>query len=181
MMLAVEDGALLGQLLLLFVSFNALILFVAQISPPGTDVASLGLQVLKLFFKLTDSRRVCWVNTGVEHALQLLWILTHIIVHHLLFQLFNLPPQGVNLSHQQLLLVLQYHKLGVIQLQLGFIELQFQLVHCVPLLVVLRRRARIFIAVNFARKTAHPFSDAVLLAVEAHFCGSHVLQGFFGQ
>lgn len=49
---------------------------------------------------------------------------------------FDLPSDGVDLSHQQLLLVLQDLKLGVVQFALGFVKLQLQLVQRVPLLAV---------------------------------------------
>lgn len=75
-------------------------LFVAEVCSPGTDVASLGLQGLQPSFELIDNRRVCLLNTSVDQALQLLGILTHIIVHHLLIQLYN-----TNTLHSILLLL----------------------------------------------------------------------------
>lgn len=50
---------------------------------------------------------------------------------------FDLPPDAVYLSHQQLLLILQDLELGVVQFSLGFVKLQLQLVQPVLLLAVL--------------------------------------------
>lgn len=67
-------------------------LFVAEISAPGTDSASLGLQSLQASFEMTDSRRVGLLNTGVDQALQLLRVLAHVVVHHLVLQLCRTKP-----------------------------------------------------------------------------------------
>lgn len=55
---------------------------------------------------------------------------------------FDLPPDSVYLSHQQLLLILQDLKLGVVQFSLGFVKLQLQLVQRVLLLAVLGSTGR---------------------------------------